>query len=132
MVFARNMPFGAILTPRLEPPAITVAAANTFGTDSRADDVVASYSSRGPTRGYYTDKLGVKHFDNLVKPDLIAPGNKILDCKAPGNEIVSTNPTLEANVSASIYRDMMYMSGTSMATPAVAGAAALLIQRNPN
>src|SRR6266496_4863174 len=120
-----NKIFGAIHSPGIEPSAITVGAANTFGTDSRADDVVASYSSRGPTRGYYTDNLGVKHFDNLVKPDLIAPGNKILDCKAPGNEILAATPSLNANVSPLAYHAMMYMSGTSMATPAAAGAAAL-------
>ena len=42
-----------------------------------------------------------------------------------------TTPALDANVSPLAKHKMMYMSGTSMATPVVAGAAALLLQRNP-
>ena len=70
--------YGQIHSPGNEPSVITVGAANTFGTDSHADDVVASYSSRGPTRSSYTDENGVKHYDNLIKPDLVAPGNKLI------------------------------------------------------
>jgi serine protease AprX len=124
--------FGAVHSPGIEPSALTVGAANTMGTDSRADDSMASFSSHGPTRGYYTDTAGVKHYDNLIKPDLIAPGNRIVEAQSPGNQIVTANPSLDANVSTSSYHEMMYMSGTSMATPAAAGAAALLLQRNPS
>src|SRR5207244_1844878 len=42
--------YGQIHSPGNEPSAITVGAANAFGTDERADDTVTSYSSRGPTR----------------------------------------------------------------------------------
>ncbi len=70
-----NRVYGAIHSPGIEPSAITVGATNTFGSDSRADDGVASYSSRGPTRGFYTDQSGIRHYDNIIKPDLVAPGN---------------------------------------------------------
>ena len=33
------------------------------------------FSSRGPTRGSYVDAAGVRRIDNLIKPDLVAPGN---------------------------------------------------------
>ncbi|HKS43336.1 MAG TPA: S8 family peptidase, partial [Blastocatellia bacterium] len=122
--------YGAIHSPGTEPSAITVGATNTHGTDARTDDNVASYSSRGPTRGYYTDENEVKHYDNLIKPDLVAPGNKLIDAKSPGNHIVTNNPALDANISSYVAHQMMYMSGTSMATPVVAGAVALLLQRN--
>jgi subtilisin family serine protease len=123
--------YGAIHSPGSEPSAITVGAANTFGTDGRSDDGVASYSSRGPTRGGWTDLLGVRHHDNLAKPDLVAPGNKIIDAAAEDNYLITHHPELDAGVSHADARRMMYLNGTSMATPAVAGAAALMLQANP-
>ncbi|HSF23302.1 MAG TPA: S8 family peptidase, partial [Blastocatellia bacterium] len=127
-----NKIYGGVHSPGIEPSAITVGAANTFGTDARSDDAVTSYSSRGPTRGYYTDSNGVKHYDNLVKPDLIAPGNKIINAMWQNSYLVTTYPYLDAKVAAKTSKKMMYLSGTSVASPVVAGAAALLIERNPS
>ena len=59
--------YGGIDSPGIEPSVITVGATNSFGTDARSDDTIATYSSRGPTRGYSTDASGVKHYDNLIK-----------------------------------------------------------------
>jgi hypothetical protein len=64
-------------------------ASNTFGTDSRSDDQVASYSSRGPTRSRWTDTSGTTHYDNIIKPDLVAPGNKLVFAKSPGNLLIT-------------------------------------------
>ena len=47
--------YGAIHSPGNDPTVITVGATNTFGTDERSDDGIATYSSRGPTRSFYTD-----------------------------------------------------------------------------
>ena len=123
--------YGAIHSPGNEPSAITVGATNTFGTDTRYDDIVTTYSSRGPTRSYTTDNLGVKHYDNLVKPDLVAPGNKLVYGEADGNLVVATYPNLDYGAAKNNYR-FMYMSGSSMATPITSGAAALVLQANPN
>lgn len=123
--------YGAIHSPGNDPTVITVGASNTFGTDARIDDGVTTYSSRGPTRSYWTDASGAKHFDNLIKPDLIAPGNWIIGAQSVGNEIVDENENLEVENNADDKRKMMYMSGTSMATPIVSGTAALMLQANP-
>ena len=123
--------YGRIHSPGNEPSAITVGASNTCGTNARADDTVTTFSSRGPTRGYRTDAGGVRHYDNLIKPDLVAPGNRVVWAEAVNNRIVTEHPELDAGVSANVARRMMYMSGTSMATPVAAGAAALLLQANP-
>src|SRR5207247_9533164 len=123
--------YGQIHSPGNEPSAITVGAANSYGTNQRSDDVITSYSSRGPTRSAWTDKWGVKHYGNSIKPDLVAPGNKLIGAEAVNNYLVTQNPFLDAGVSPVDARKMMFMSGTSMAAPVVAGAAALLLQANP-
>ena len=58
--------YGAIHCPGNEPSVITVGASNTYGTDARNDDVVASFSSRGPTRSFSVDQYGLKHYDNII------------------------------------------------------------------
>ena len=75
--------YGGITTPGISPFAITVGALNTKGTPWRSDDEVASYSSKGPTL-----------FDRLIKPDIVAPGNRILSLAAPGSTIVREHPEL--------------------------------------
>jgi subtilisin family serine protease len=130
--------YGGISSPGIEPSVITVGATNSYGTDARLDDAVTTFSSRGPTRGY-TIVNGVKKFDNLIKPDLVAPGNKLIGgCSSnpdqsqdKKNNLVINNPALLAS-NTSVYEDrVMYMSGSSVAAPQVAGAVALMFQANP-
>ncbi|MGW4408137.1 S8 family serine peptidase [Nonomuraea sp. NPDC004702] len=79
-------------------------AALTVGAVDRSDQV-ADFSSTGPRIG-----------DHAVKPDVTAPGVDIMAAAAAG--------TADGTHVA--------MSGTSMASPHVAGAAAILAQRHPD
>ena len=124
--------YGGIHCPGNEPSAITVGASNTYGSDARNEDSITTYSSHGPTRSFSTDVYGTKHYDNLIKPDLVAPGNKIIAAEAKGNKLVATHPELATNKYTTINMKLMYMSGTSVSAPVVAGAAALLLEANPN
>ncbi|MDT5123980.1 MAG: serine protease AprX, partial [Acidobacteriota bacterium] len=124
-----NKIYGAIHSPGNEPSVITVGAVNTYGTDGRSDDGITTFSSRGPTRSFYTDASGVKHYDNLVKPDLAAPGNKLIYAESDipkttsnpngTNLLIAQHPELDSGIVDNDNRKLMYLSGTSMATPIV-------------
>ena len=44
-----NNGYGTITAPGNDPYVITVGAMKTMGTPSRSDDLIATYSSKGPT-----------------------------------------------------------------------------------
>ena len=106
---------GSISTPGNAPGVITVGALNTWNTISRDDDTVTTYSSRGPTR-----------FDMGMKPDVVAPGNKIVSLEAPGSYLAGKYPT--QRVAGKGVNAYFLMSGTSMAAGMVSGGAALLLE----
>lgn len=91
-----------VASPAAADSALTVGAVE-------RDDRLASFSSRGPRLG-----------DGAIKPDITAPGVDIVAAKAKDGRIGT--PVGEGHVA---------LSGTSMAAPHVAGAAAILAAKNP-
>ena len=73
------------------PYVITVGAVNTKATPDRSDDVMTSYSAKGPTA-----------IDRIVKPDIVAPGNRVVSLYAPG-QLEVQNP--QNQVPLSYYRN---------------------------
>ena len=110
---------GGITSPGNSPYAITVGSLNTSGTVDRSDDTVSVFSSRGPTP-----------YDLVVKPDIAAPGTKILSLQADGAYLPAFYPS--THVAGSGSNAYMSLSGTSMAAPMVSGGVALLLQGSPH
>jgi serine protease AprX len=125
-----NQGYGTITAPGNDPYVITVGAMKTEGTYTRTDDLVASYSSKGPTA-----------VDHVVKPDLVAPGNLIVSLQAAGATLVKQN---SGNLVTKSYfeeashgpvngtsTNFFILSGTSMAAAVVSGAVADIVHANP-
>ncbi len=99
-------------TPGNHPNAFTVGALDDRGTVARSDDRVAFFSSRGPTS-----------HDGLTKPDILAPGVAITAANSPGS-------ALDRAGVPHVGQSYITISGTSMATPIMAGVIACLMSAN--
>ena len=103
---------GTIQAPAYDPYVITVGAMDLNGTSTRTDDVLAFFSSRGPT------------IDGLAKPDVAAPGRKILSTRVRGSTLDMLFPDRRV-------MNYLRLSGTSQAAAAVSGVVALMLSANP-
>jgi subtilisin family serine protease len=92
-----------VTSPGAANQALTVGAVD-------KSDVLAGFSGRGPRFG-----------DFALKPDITAPGVDIIAARAAGTSLGTP-----------IDNNYTMLSGTSMATPHVAGAAAILKQEFPS
>jgi serine protease AprX len=110
----RGSDAGTINKPGDDPFVLTVGAVDVKGTAERDDDVVAPFSSRGPT------------VDGFRKPNLVAPGITIVSARVPGSTIDQLHSA--ARVGDSYFKG----TGTSQATAIVSGVAALMFQADPS
>jgi len=101
-----------IASPAAADLCISVGATSHGKTVDRADDRVTSFSNEGPRQ----DDGDADHLDEM-KPSVVAPGAGILSADG------------DVTSSGGSYKQL---SGTSMATPHVAGVCALLRQANPS
>jgi serine protease AprX len=114
--------YGGITAPGNAPWVLTVGADSHMGTVMRTDDMMADYSSHGPTAR-----------DFHAKPDVVAPGTGIVSLSVPGSRLYTLHPAYL--LGGSLFggtKPYLSLTGTSMASPMVAGTVALMMQANPN
>jgi hypothetical protein len=102
--------YAGITSPGNAPSAITVGAVDTHNTLTRTDDQVAPFSSRGPT-----------WYDAYAKPDIVAPGRRVVSFMAKKSPLYLGYPQYRVDVATRTY---MTLSGTSMAASVTTGVVA--------
>ena len=99
------------ISPISENGCCVCVSCHDEGFVGKGGKTCSEYSGRGPGKGI----LVMSGIDNpLKKPDIVAPGTDIMSCSHKLHPLYATK------------------SGTSMATPMVSGACALIMQKYPN
>ncbi len=104
-----------LAAPANDPFIISVGASTENGTNELEDDAWANFSARGVTQ------------DGFPKPEIYAPGKDIISVLAD-----SSIWDLDYPEKVILANEYIRLSGTSMSTPMVTGAVALLLQSEPN
>jgi subtilisin family serine protease len=96
-------------------PTVSIKFQETF-LGTKPAPLAAVYTSRGPSPSY----------PNILKPDVMAPGNLVLAAFVPSSPagVIGTNVFLPS--------DYVLLSGTSMSCPHASGVAALLKSAHPD
>ncbi len=104
-----------VAVPGNDPYVITVGALDGNETAGYLDDdVLTEYSAAGPT------------LDLFVKPELVAPGHKLVSFLAPGSKLARERAERKRG------EHWFVMNGTSAAAPLVSGTAALILEQHPD
>ncbi len=111
----------------LAPTSVTISTAlQEFLTSPGSADILASFSSWGPPTIQNPGTPSSSGILDQIKPDVMAPGVWVyssVPSTEPGAYCVNTSPDSDCYA---------MFQGTSMATPHVAGAAAVLKQLHPD
>jgi serine protease AprX len=108
--------YAGIMSPGNAPSAITSGAVDTNWTTTRDDDLIPSYSARGPT-----------WFNAFAKPDVVAPGSHLIS-NATTDSALYNDPRLVTSRVAVGNSAFLQLSGTSMSAAVASGVVALVLE----
>jgi len=105
-----------VTSPGSSKKVITIGASDddTVSEDASGERLL-NFSGRGPTRNC------------IIKPDILAPGTEIISTRSKS----LSETAYERLEKKFVGEDYLRLSGTSMSTPRVSGAIALLLERCP-
>jgi len=105
----------SVTSPGVSRKVVTVGASDDCKPVQIRLEASQNYSGRGPTA------------DCIIKPDILAPGADIVSCLSQ----TLSKKRAKAKLNRSMCGNYVTMSGTSMSTPIVSGAIALLLEKEP-
>ena len=113
---------GGVTAPGNAPWVLTVGASSHMGTIDRADDTIASFSSRGPTAHRLRRETGSRRARR---------GDRVTQ-RSGEHSLFDKIAISAAGTVATSYLPYLSLSGTSMSAPVVTGTVALMLQANPS
>ncbi len=107
------------------PWVISVAAGDNYGR-------LADFSSRGVKGQSGTFSVDGQTWTYVESPTITAPGVLVTSCRALLSNLVANGATDDTTIEPAYLPYYTRISGTSMATPHVAGVVALMLEANPS
>jgi serine protease AprX len=109
---------GKVESPGISPYVVTVGSTDDHGTLTLTTDTLGWWSSWGTPQ------------DSTARPDLVAPGRRVASVYVPGSTLATHLPdhVVIAGNGSKYFR----LTGTSMSTAVVSGAAALVLEHQPS
>ena len=107
------------------PWVISVAAGDDYGK-------LADFSSRGVKDESGSFTINGQNWTYTESPTITAPGVLVISCRALASNLVANGLTDDTTIEAAYLPYYTRISGTSMATPHVAGVVALMLEANPS
>ena len=109
--------YAGTTSPGNAPSALTVGSFATADTVSRQDDRINGFSSRGPA-----------YHDGFAKPDIVAPGYRLIANGAKQGSLYRDNPSLV--IAGTSGPDYLTLSGTSMSAAVASGVVVQVLEAN--